>query len=198
MPLPSLAPPARRITAIARHPVSGQGGQSAVEFSLVLLPLSLILLGIIQFGFIFNTYVAMSSATREAARVGTVYGYLHGCDKAENDRLRNEAIRQSLIRTMDPLSVTSPGFSTTATSRSGACGVSGGWIENGSTWINGDVVITYLLPPGTADRDDRAGQQITVSAAYHQGLVVPLIAALLPRDAGGRMTITGVVTMVID
>ena len=54
---------------------SGEAGQSLVEFSLVLMPLFFILLGIIQFGFIFNTYVTMTNAARDAARLGTIYVY---------------------------------------------------------------------------------------------------------------------------
>ena len=37
-------------------------GQSLVEFALVLMPLFVILLGIIQFGFIFNAYVTITNA----------------------------------------------------------------------------------------------------------------------------------------
>jgi hypothetical protein len=48
-------------------------GQSLVEFALVLVPLFILLLGIIQFGFIFNTYVTMTNAAREGARTGTIY-----------------------------------------------------------------------------------------------------------------------------
>ena len=52
-----------------------EAGQSLVEFSLILMPLFLILLGIIQFGFIFSTYVTMTNAARDAARLGTIYAY---------------------------------------------------------------------------------------------------------------------------
>jgi hypothetical protein len=48
------------------------------------------------------------------------------------------------------------------------------------------------------DTDSRVGQQVTVRAVYHQDLIVPLIAQLLPRDAGGRLGLTGEVTMVIN
>ena len=41
----------------------------------ILMPLFFILLGIIQFGFIFNTYVTMTNAARDAARMGTIYVY---------------------------------------------------------------------------------------------------------------------------
>mgnify|MGYP002260725590 CR=1 FL=1 len=42
-----------------------------VEFAIVLPVLLLIVLGIIQFGFIFNSYVTITNATREAARQRT-------------------------------------------------------------------------------------------------------------------------------
>mgnify|MGYP003693559837 CR=1 FL=1 len=46
--------------------------------------------------------------------------------------------------------------------------------------------------------ETRMGQQITVRATYHQDLIVPLISAFLPKDANGRMTLIGEVTMVIN
>ena len=46
-------------------------GQSLVEFALVLLPLFLLILGVVQFGLIFNSYVTMTNAAREGARTGT-------------------------------------------------------------------------------------------------------------------------------
>src|SRR3954453_22697289 len=67
-------------------------GQSLVEFSLILMPLFLILLGIIQFGFIFNTYVTMTNAARDAARSGTVYVYDRTISKSANDLARNNSI----------------------------------------------------------------------------------------------------------
>ena len=59
-------------------------------------------------------------------------------------------------------------------------------------------MITYVLPTGVTDSDTRIGQQITVRATYHQDLIVPLISAFLPKDANGRMTLSGEVTMVIN
>ena len=70
--------------------------------------------------------------------------------------------------------------------------------QSGLTFTNGDLTVTYLVPSGVTDSDPRTGERITVSAAYHQDLVIPLIANLLPRDAGGRLRLTGVVTMVIN
>ena len=185
---------------------SSEAGQSLVEFSLILLPLFFILLGIIQFGFIFNTYVTMTNAARDAARLATTYVYDHGtgCSKADNDIQRNEAIRTALISSMNQLSTASPRF-TTITPTGTHCDLTGGWTSSTTsgttTYTNGDLVITYVLPTGTPtipDEDSRAGQQVTVSAVYHQDLIVPLVSSLLPKDAGGRLSLTGTVTMVLN
>ena len=111
---------------------SGESGQSLVEFSLVLMPLFFILLGIIQFGFIFNTYVTMTNAARDAARLGTVYVYDRTLTKAQNDLARNESIKTAVLNSMNMLAKTSPHFST-----------SGTWSQSGQTFTNGDLVITY-------------------------------------------------------
>jgi Flp pilus assembly protein TadG len=162
-------------------------GQSLVEFSLVLIPLFLIILGIIQFGFIFNTYVTMTNAAREGARSGTIYIYDQSLSKSQNDTARNNAIKAALTGSMNLLSKTSPQFTTGIT-----------WTSSGTTFTNGDLVVTYTIPAGISDSDPRAGQQVTVTANYHQDLIVPLVANLLPRDAQGRLGLSGAVTMVIN
>lgn len=161
-------------------------GQSLVEFSLILTPLFLILLGIIQFGFIFNTFVTMTNAAREGGRTGTIYVYDRTRSKAQNDLNRNDAVSASLIGSMNLLVKTAPNFAT------------GTWTSSGLTYTNGDLVITYAVPSGVADSDARTGQRVTVRATYHQDLVIPLIASLLPKDAGGRLGMTSEVTMVIN
>ncbi|MCX8131880.1 MAG: pilus assembly protein [Clostridia bacterium] len=49
-----------------------QGGQSVVETALVLPIIIVILMGIIDFGLLFNNYLIMSNASREAARSAAV------------------------------------------------------------------------------------------------------------------------------
>ena len=164
-----------------------QRGQSLVEFSLILGPLMLLLLGIVQFGFIFNTYVTLTNAAREAARSGSIVVYDRTLTKAQNDLVRNQAILTTLTSSMNLLSTASPEFTTGST-----------WTQSGLTFTNGDMTVTYSIPSGVTDSDPRTGERITVSAVYHQDLVIPLIANLLPRDAGGRLPLTGVVTMVIN
>jgi Flp pilus assembly protein TadG len=164
-----------------------QAGQSLVEFALVLMPLFVILLGIIQFGFVFNSYVTITNATREGARTGTIYLYDAGYSKAQNDLARNNAIKTSVLASMNLLGKAAPNFTTSST-----------WTQSGLTFTNGDLIVTYVVPTGVTDTDSRVGQQVTVRAVYHQDLIVPLIAQLLPRDAGGRLGLTGEVTMVIN
>jgi Flp pilus assembly protein TadG len=172
-----------------RQRETDEAGQSLVEFSLILFPLFFILLGIIQFGFIFNTYVTMTNAARDAARLGTIYVYdrTSGQTKATNDLLRNESVRTEVLASMNMLGKTSPYFSTTGT-----------WTQSGDTFTNGDLRITYVLPTGVTNSETRMGQQITVRATYHQDLIVPIISSFLPKDANGRMTLIGEVTMVIN
>src|SRR6266550_4510946 len=101
--------PARRAR---RRPNAPENGQSLVEFSLILVPLFLILLGIIQFGFIFNTYVTMTNSAREGARTGTIYIYDQTLSKDQNDALRNESIKDAVTGSMNMLSKASPQFAT--------------------------------------------------------------------------------------
>ncbi len=158
-----------------------------VEFSLVLMPLFIIVLAIIQFGFIFNAFVTLTNATREGARNGTVYVYDAAMSKTQNDLARNEFIKTSLLASMNLLSKTSPNFAT-----------SGTWTQTGNTFTNGDLVVTYLLPGGTTDTDARVGYHITIRATYHQDLVIPLIPQFLPKDMNGRLGLTSEVTMVAN
>jgi len=162
-------------------------GQSLVEFALVLTPLLLILLGIIQFGFIFNSYVTLTNAARESAREGTVYVYDRTLTKSQNDAYRNEQMRTTLLASLNLLSKTAPQITTSST-----------WSQSGTTFTTGDLTVTYSLPASVTESDPRVGQEITVRARYHQDLIIPLIAALLPKDGGGRLVLTGEVTMVVN
>src|SRR5687768_15766580 len=58
--------PGRR--AAGGRPCAHERGQALVEFAAVLLPLLLIVVGIVQFGFLFGANVTLTNAAREAAR----------------------------------------------------------------------------------------------------------------------------------
>ncbi len=166
-------------------------GQSLVEFSLVLTPLFLLLLGIIQFGFIFNTYVTVTNAAREAARIGTIYVYDRSGDKVTNDAARNDEIQDALLSSLNGLTKTAPNFANGASWTSATSGTT-------TTYTNGDITITYSLPSGVTANDPRVGYRVTVKATYHQDLVIPLVSNLLPKDSGGRLSLAGEVTMVVN
>jgi Flp pilus assembly protein TadG len=172
---------------VTRRTAEPRRGQSLVEFSLILTPLMLVLLGIIQFGFIFNSHVTMTNAAREGARTGSIYVYDRSMSKAQNDLARNEEIRTAVRQSMNLLGKTSPWFATTTT-----------WTQSGTTFTNGDLVVTYELPADTSDTDARKAQRVTVKATYHQDLIIPLVANLLPRDSNGRLGLIGEVTMVMN
>jgi Flp pilus assembly protein TadG len=175
------------------HRRRAEEGQGLVEFALVLPPLFLLLLGIVQFGFIFNTYITVASAAREAARSGSIYVYdqsLPGPAAANNDTARNDEIRTQLRASLNGLAKTAPNFANGTTWTSST---SGGI----TTFVDGDLTITY--DPGSVTANDpRQGYRVTVRATYHQDLIIPMISELLPHDAGGRLPLTGEVTMVVN
>jgi Flp pilus assembly protein TadG len=181
------APRARSGSSSRARRHDGSDGQSLVEFSLILLPLMLVLLGIIQFGLIFNAYVTMTNAAREGARTGSIYVHDRTLSKDQNDTARNEAIRLAVTGSMNLLGKTAPHFTNGTV-----------WTKSGQTWTNGDLTVVYAVPSGVTDTDSRVAQTVTVRTTYHQDLIVPLISSLLPRDTGGRLGLTSEATMVIN
>jgi Flp pilus assembly protein TadG len=169
----------------------GEDGQSLVEFALILTPLLFLLLGIIQFGFIFQSYVTLSTAARESARDASIYVYDNTLTQSANDVARNNAARTAFLGAMNGMVKTSPNFST---SSSWTTTTSGSTI----TATNGDLVITYTLPASVTDSDPRAGWRMTVKGTYHQDIIVPLIGTFLPKDGNGRLVLSTEVTMVVN
>lgn len=184
----SPAPTRPRRGSVARR--DGEG-QSLVEFALILGPLLLLLLGVVQFGFIFNTYVTVSTAAREAAREGSIYVYDRTITRSANDALRNSSMRTALLASLNGLAKTSPNFANGSTWTSVTSGTT-------TTFTNGDILVTYVQPGSITTNDPRQGYQVTVRATYHLDIVVPLIDIFLPEDAGGRLPLAGEVTMVIN
>jgi Flp pilus assembly protein TadG len=176
-----------RVVAGTCGPSARSHGQSLVEFALVLTPLFLVLLGIIQFGFIFNAYVTLTNAAREGARSGTVFICDPTDSKDQNDLARNEAIRAATVRSMNLLATTAPRFANSAV-----------WTRSGLVFTTGDLVVTYAVPSDVSDTDCRRGETIDVRATYHQDLIIPIIASFLPSDGSGRLKLVGDVTMVIN
>ena len=134
----------RTTAAVGPGPDRRSRGQSLVEFSLVLMPLLLVLFGIIQFGLIFNGYVTLTNAVRDGAREGTIYIYDRTLTKAQNDTARNDRVKAIVLGSFNALARTAPRFTTGTTWT-----VSG----NGLVFTNGDLTITYDVPGDIDDGD---------------------------------------------
>lgn len=155
------------------------------------MPLLVILMGIIQFGFIFNTQVTLTNAVREAAREGSIYRATE-TSKQAMDTARNAAIVRVLKSSMNLLHAAPPHFDATG-------GTTSGNVSSGSTvaYLAGDLRVDYSQ--GTALMSDgRTGWALTVTATYHQDLFFPFVSVLLPQDAGGRLPQRASATMVIN
>ncbi|MGH2429767.1 MAG: TadE family protein [Candidatus Limnocylindria bacterium] len=150
-----------------------------VEFAAVLLPLILVLVGIIQFGFLFSAYVGVSNAAREAARSGTIYEYDANEGQGQNDLERCQAVLAAAGQSLDPAV---PG------EFSGNCSaVTGG----------GDLTIAYP-DSSTCTGSSRTGCLIEITLTYRQPLFVPLVGTFLSTDGSDRLTLRAAVTMVIN
>ena len=176
-----------RILGVGRR----EEGQSLVEFALILTPLLFLLLGIVQFGFIFQAYVTLSTAAREAARDASIYVYDRNITQTANDLARNNTAKSTLLGSFNGLTTTTPNFTTGSSWTTTTSGTT-------VTATNGDLVITYTLPGTVTDSDPRAGWRIRIKATYHQDIIIPLIGTFLPKDTNGRLPLGAEVTMVIN
>lgn len=66
-------------------------GQTMAEFALVLPVFALLLFGVIQFGIVFNNYLALTDAVRAGARTAAVSRHAADPADATEDRLRDAA-----------------------------------------------------------------------------------------------------------
>jgi Flp pilus assembly protein TadG len=150
-----------------------------VEFAAVLLPLLVIVVAIIQFGFLFAAYVGVSNAAREGARSGTIYVYNPSNSQSTNDAARCAVILASATQSLD---TGIPG------QFSASCATSAG---------GGDLAITYP-DSATCTNQPRKGCQLRVQLTYRQPLFVPLVGTLIGADASNRVRFSANVTMVVN
>jgi len=161
-------------------------GQALPEFALVLVPLTLILLGIVQLGLIFNAYVTVTNAAREGARTASIHVYNYSCTptpvKTCNDNRRAVAARSAVSNSLGLLGTSAPQFSAAS-----------------------DVTIAYsgasgcpAAVTGIAPSDSRQGEYACLTVVYHLDLLIPLIGELMPKDAAGRMLIQAQSSMVVN
>ena len=103
------------IKCLCRRLRKSEGGAALIEFALVVPILITLVMGIIEFGWIFNGYITLTGAAREGARLAVIN---------EEEQLIRKAVidhatifsEQNLIITFDPeLDNTSPGNETKVT-----------------------------------------------------------------------------------
>jgi Flp pilus assembly protein TadG len=68
-----------------------EDGQALVEFAFVVPVLLLIVLGIVQFGILFNNYITLTDAVRAGARQAAVSRTLANPTQVTTDRVRRSA-----------------------------------------------------------------------------------------------------------
>ncbi len=150
-----------------------------VEFAAVVVPLMIILLGIIQSGFLFSGYVGISNAAREGARAGTIYEYDSAEGQGQNDLQRCQAI---LAATQQSVDDAVPGVFT------GSCA---------TVFGGGDLVIAYP-DSATCTNSARTGCQVSVTVTFRQPVLVPLIGEFFSTDGTNRIPLSADVVMVIN
>jgi Flp pilus assembly protein TadG len=77
----------RRLRALRR-----EDGQALTEFALVLPLLLVLIMGIIQFGFVFKDYIAVTDATRVGARQAAVSRTLADPAEKTKDKVKQAAV----------------------------------------------------------------------------------------------------------
>jgi Flp pilus assembly protein TadG len=190
---------------------AGPRGQALVEFAAVLLPILLIVVGIIQFGLLFNANVTITNAAREGARAATIYVYTTepGASRTTNDIDRCTAARTAATQAFGLLTTTAPNFTGSSSCSSGT-DLNGDGMQD--RWVNGDVTISLCARmatssascPSSSDtasyctQTDGAGCLVRVALTYRSDIIVPLISALLPTDSNGRLVQRAVATMVVN
>lgn len=151
--------------------------QSIVEFALVLPLLLFLVVGIIQFGLIFNAYITLTNAVREGAREGSIHVFRLDQSIAQNDAARHAGVMSAMVGAKGMLNM---GTTTSGTTH----------FAHGATWsgtgdgpyTNGDAIVTYSIPTGVTANDARRGYDMLVEAYYHEPLFIPLMDIFLPDD----------------
>jgi Flp pilus assembly protein TadG len=97
-----------------------QQGQTMAEFSLVLPVLAILLFGVIQFGIVFNNYLAVTDAVRAGARQAAVARYLPAAEREAKVEAKVRASAENLDQdilevTVDPSDDWEPGSDVTVT-----------------------------------------------------------------------------------
>ena len=191
-------------------------GQSLVEFSLILPVIMFLLLGMVEMGFAINHNVAIQTATRQGARVGSILVNGDTDCKTPHDATLANAVDPAIISAVEGALI-SPGSMVDETqvtsieifglsSNGTALGTdlfvynsgTGHFVASGTAgWpaINRCGAVTGSLPNGGATR-------IGVKITYNYRFITPLGSLLSVFGGGlfanGKITMTDQTTMALE
>jgi hypothetical protein len=174
-------------------------GQSLVEFSMIVTVIMLLLLGMLEFGFLFDHHLTLEYATREGARVGAALangGGTLGCSTGQSPNAGT--VDQQIVAAVQRV-ITSPGSAVVksrvseiiiykSTLTGGVTGSAPGqqnkWVYglNGGPVVDGralDFVPTTTQGWAACSRNNGSiPDSIGVSLKYDYELVTPLSAVM--------------------
>ena len=159
-----------------------EGGQSLVEFSMIITVVMLLLLGMMEFGFVFDHHLTLEYATREGARVGSALGNGGGTVGCSTGQSPNAAtVDQQIVAALQRV-ITSPGSAVVPSRiseikiyKSGANGEITGTSFN--TWVYSATIVAGV-PVGNGPSVDGRNLFFVPSGATGW---VPACATTTPR-----------------
>ena len=182
-------------------------GQSLVEFSLLLPVLTMLLLGMLEFGTAFNHQLTLGYAVREGARIGADLvngGGTLGCNTGQSPNAANvdgviiEAIDRVLSSSGSPLpeaQVTRVRIFQANATGGDTLGLDNDWVYTATPYTLPDGTVVNFKPGGTqswsaCNRSNVLGHtasfspvqidSIGVSISYTYKMVTPVIGTSLP------------------
>ncbi len=148
-------------------------GQSLVELALSIPLLLLIVMGVIEFGFVLYAHVQVAAASGQGARAGSLFSGDLLLTRDVNEANREAAIKQAVASTMGALNTATPYF-------------------NSDT----DVQISY--PERDTTNVTGVGEKIVVEVHYRQPLRFHLLPDTIPGVSSGYFQVGSGTTMRIQ
>lgn len=109
-------------------------GQSMVEFALTAPILIVLLLGLVEMGHAFNSYMTVVAAARDSARLGSQFG------SSDQTPLKNLVVTETTRLENAPIQIATPNC---GTNNAGVCITTGGALPD--KWINVRVCYNHSM-----------------------------------------------------
>lgn len=148
-------------------------GQSLVELALSIPLLLMLVMGIIDLGFVLSAHVQVAAASGQGARAGSLFAGDELLTRDVNESNRLAVIQQAILSSMGTLNTTSPNFD-----------------------VNTDVQVSY--PERDLSNPTGEGERISVMVRYRQPLRFDLLPNSIPGVSSGYFTVSSTTTMRIQ